>query len=108
MNFSHRLLIGFLLVASFAAPVFAQAPTGSLTSDPVYDKSCAKCHGKAAEGRHFGGPSLATSKMSADELKAIITTGKGRMPKFADKLTADEIATLAAEIKAFSGGPSPK
>ena len=108
MNLSHRLMSGFFLVTSFAAPLVARAPAGSLTGDPVYDKSCAKCHGKEAEGRHFGGPSLATSKMSSDELKAIITNGKGRMPKFADKLTADQIATLSAEIKALSASPSPK
>jgi mono/diheme cytochrome c family protein len=95
--------IRLLLVASLlTASLFAQSSTTSLTSDPVYDKNCAKCHGKTAEGRHFGGPSLATSKLSADETKAIITNGKGRMPKYAGKLTDEQIATLTSEIKALS------
>jgi mono/diheme cytochrome c family protein len=102
MNFRLRLL----LVASFlTASLFAQSPAASLTSDPVYDKNCAKCHGKTAEGRHFGGPSLVTSKLSAEESKAIIANGKGRMPKYAGKLTDEQITALAAEIKALSASP---
>ena len=84
--------------------VLAQAPPSdqTLTSNPVYTKDCAKCHGKTATGRHFGGPSLTSGKaagMSADDLRAIITNGKGHMPKFAGKLTPDEIDTLVRQIQ---------
>jgi mono/diheme cytochrome c family protein len=99
MDFRLRLL---LAAVCLTASLFAQSPASSLTSDAVYDKNCAKCHGKTAEGRHFGGPSLATSKLSPDETKAIIMNGKGRMPKYAGKLTEDQIAALASEIKALS------
>lgn len=78
------------------------APNG-LTDNPVYKKNCAKCHGKTAEGRHFGGPSLVSGKteaMSADELREIITNGKGRMPKYANKLTSEQIDELVKEIQA--------
>jgi mono/diheme cytochrome c family protein len=102
MNSRLRLVVAaFFLTAS----LFAQSPATSLTSDSIYDKNCAKCHGKTAEGRHFGGPSLVTSKLSADETKAIITNGKGRMPKYAGKLTDEQITALAAEIKALSATP---
>ncbi len=102
MNSRLRLL----LTASLLTPsMFAQSPATSLTSDPVYDKNCAKCHGKTAEGRHFGGPSLVTSKLSPDETKAIIASGKGHMPKYAGKLTDEQITALAAEIKALSATP---
>ena len=75
-----------------------------LASNPLFEKNCAKCHGKAGDGRHFGGPSLKTEKVagaSTGELRATITNGKGRMPKFGDKLTSDEITTLAEQIKAL-------
>lgn len=99
MNFRSPLLFA----ASFlATSLLAQSPAASLPSDPIYDKNCAKCHGKTAEGRHFGGPSLATSKLSADEIRAVISNGKGRMPKYAGKLTEDQIAALASEIKTLS------
>ncbi|MGA7592031.1 MAG: cytochrome c [Candidatus Sulfotelmatobacter sp.] len=32
----------------------------------------------------------------------MITNGKGRMPKFAGKLTADEIETLVQQIEALN------
>jgi len=85
--------------------VSAQTPPcdATLTTNPVFRKNCAKCHGGTAEGRHFGGPSLiperATST-SADDLRNIITNGKSRMPKFAGKLTTTEIDTLVQQIRA--------
>jgi mono/diheme cytochrome c family protein len=69
----------------------------------VYKKDCAKCHGKTAEGRHFGGPSLVSEKTadaSADDLHNI-TNGKGHMPKFADK----EIDTPVKQIQALNKQP---
>lgn len=92
----------FLLVELTAAP--AENPSGAtLTANPVYQKNCAKCHGKTAEGRHFGGPSLISDKLaSTDALRNIIANGKGRMPKYAGKLTAEEIGTLVQQIEALN------
>ena len=86
------------------AAVSAQTPPSdaSLTANPVFEKNCAKCHGKTAEGRHFGGPSLISEKTAAaseDDLRSIIANGKGRMPKFTGKLTPEEIDTLVQQIK---------
>jgi mono/diheme cytochrome c family protein len=91
-----------LLVLSL--PGFAQTPPpdASLTDNPVYEKNCAKCHGKTAEGRHFGGPALVSEtarNASADDLRNIITNGKHHMPKYAGKLTPDEINALVDQIK---------
>ena len=95
-----RLFGSIALLVTMASPAF-----GGLVNDPVYDKQCAKCHGKTAEGRHFGGPSLRTTTLSLDEIQNMIANGKGRMPKFADKLTPDQIHTLATEIKELSASP---
>jgi mono/diheme cytochrome c family protein len=55
---------------------------------------------------HFGGPALISEKTKAssiDDLRSsIITNGKGRMPKYAGKLTPEEIDTLAQEIEALN------
>jgi mono/diheme cytochrome c family protein len=75
----------------------------TLTANPVYQKQCAKCHGKSAEGRHFGGPSLVSPKIaaaSADDLRNIIDNGKGRMPKYTGKLSSEQINRLILQIKA--------
>ena len=91
---------------SFALPAaLAQAPQSdtSLTGDPVFQKNCTKCHGRTAEGRHFGGPSLVSPKIvatSTDDLRNIIDNGKGRMPKYSGKLSSEEINQLILQIKA--------
>ncbi len=82
----------------------AQTPPADagLLTNPVYAKNCAKCHGKTAEGHHFGGPSLISDKTAAastEDLHNIIVKGKGHMPKFADKLTAEQIDALVREIQ---------
>lgn len=80
-------------------------PDASLTANPVYTKNCAKCHGKTAGGHHFGGPSLAFGKAasaSAEDLRKIITDGKGHMPKYGGKLSAEEIDTLVKQIEALN------
>lgn len=83
---------------------YAQNPpsNATLTGNPVYQKNCAKCHGKTAEGRHFGGPSLVSEKTtatSADELRNVIANGKHHMQKYAGKLTTQEIDALVQQIK---------
>ena len=103
--------IFWLSLLTPAGRAFAEAPpadNGTLTGNPVYQKQCAKCHGKSAEGRHFGGPSLASEKIaaaSADDLQNIISNGKGRMPKYKGKLSADEINRLIMELKAPPAKP---
>ena len=101
---TFQLMFLFVLLFAFVA-AFAQTPPSDtgLTENPVFQKDCAKCHGKTAEGRHFAGPSLISEKTaatSADELRDIVTNGKHRMPKFAGKLTAEEIDALVQQITA--------
>ena len=99
------VVIWLLLIAQ--ASVFGQesASNATLTTNPVFEKNCAKCHGKTAQGRHFAGPPLVSGKVnaaSADDLRSVITNGKGRMPKFAGKLTPEEIDGLVQQIKSLN------
>ena len=92
-----------LLPIGFSAQ--AQDSDASLIHNPVYERNCAKCHGKTATGRHFGGPSLASpgvAAMSSDDLHNVISNGKGHMPKFAGKLKPEEIDQLVTQIKALA------
>ena len=60
---------------------------------------------ETAEGRHFAGPSLISDKVvttSTDDLHNIISNGKGRMPKFATKLTSEEIDGLVSKSKVWA------
>jgi len=103
------LALAAAVSASFLvfATVTAQIPPAEsgLLANSAYLKNCAKCHGKTAEGRHFGGPSLISAKTaaaSADDLRNIIANGKGHMPKYAGKLTAADIDTLVAQIQTLN------
>ncbi len=107
---TSRLAIAVCPLFFALTAVSAQTPPtdATLTANPVFQKSCAKCHGKTAEGHYFGGPSLIsekTSATSADGLRNIITNGKGRMPKYASKLTAEEIDTLVKQIRSSKSKP---
>ena len=84
----------------------AQSATSELAANPIFEKQCAKCHGKTAEGRHFGGPSLVSGKstsLSKEDLRNLISNGKGRMPKYAGKLKPEEIDTLVDQITEARG-----
>jgi mono/diheme cytochrome c family protein len=90
-------------VLAFAEDQVAKTP--ALISNPTYQNNCAKCHGKNAEGRFMAGPSLRSKKVAAatsDELRTMIASGKGRMPKFGGKLAGGEIEALIDQIKAAS------
>ncbi|HKU26369.1 MAG TPA: cytochrome c [Candidatus Sulfotelmatobacter sp.] len=96
----------FLLSLSFISFALsnaaAQNSASELTTNPVFQKNCAKCHGKTGEGRHFAGPSLVSGKsleLSADQLRTIVSSGKKRMPKFEGKLSTEEIDTLVRQIE---------
>jgi cytochrome c5 len=101
---TFHLMFMFVLLFAFVAALGQTPPPGSgLTENPIFQKDCAKCHRKTAEGRHFAGPSLVSEKTaasSANELRDIIANGKHRMPKFAGKLTPEEIDALVQQIKA--------
>lgn len=104
---TYQLTIALCSLFFALTAAFAQNPPAdtSLTANPVFQKNCAKCHGKTAEGRHFGGPSLISDKTaaaSAEDLRNVIANGKGHMPKFAGKLTAEEIDTLLQQIQALN------
>ncbi len=104
VNFRMKTSVAAVFLAILALASEAQA-ADTLTSNPVFERNCAKCHGKKAEGRHFGGPSLRSEKVraaTADGLRSMIINGKGRMPKFGAKLPAAEIDKLVQQIEAFA------
>ena len=104
---TYRLATALFFVFIGFVTVLAKAPASdaSLTTNPVYQKNCAKCHGKTAQGRTLAGPSLISKKAAAtgaEDLRNIIANGKGRMPKFVSKLTPEEIDVLVGQVQALN------
>ncbi|MFB3815834.1 MAG: cytochrome c [Terriglobales bacterium] len=98
-----KLLFAVLLLAlvvpstSFAA---------DLAADANYKAKCAGCHGPAGEGGKIAKKPLKEAAAKSDaELTKIIEEGTPnttpKMPGYKDKLTADQIKSMVAEIKAL-------
>ena len=105
---AYPLTIAMCAAYFVVGAALAQTPPSGtkLTENPLYKKEGAKCHGKTAEGRHFGGPALISDKSAAtsvEDLRNVIANGKGRMPKYTGKLTPDEIDSLVQQIRVLNG-----
>ncbi len=93
-----------LLALAFVPGVRAQG-----TAEATFKAKCAGCHGadgtgttaagKAMKARDFHSPEV--QKETEAELADIITNGKNKMPKYADKLKDAEIKDLAAYVHAL-------
>lgn len=83
------------------------AKAEDLVNDANYKARCKVCHGANAEGKpQMKIPALKTRSDRSDaELTKAIEDGNAtstpKMPPFKDKLTADDIKALVAEIKAL-------
>jgi mono/diheme cytochrome c family protein len=89
----------------------AEAPSAAATLvDVVWKAQCAACHGLAGRGDGPQGPMLHApdltrsewqGKVSDQEIAAVITSGKNRMPKF--ELPQAVTAALVQRIRALRG-----
>jgi mono/diheme cytochrome c family protein len=96
-------IVACSLLVAIAAVSAQDAPAAAgLTDNPVFQNNCARCHGKEAKGHIIGPPSLTSGKvpqLAPDEIRTVITNGKGHMPKFGDKLSTSDIDLLIQQIK---------
>jgi cytochrome c6 len=69
----------------------------------LFASKCASCHGKdghpTAVGQKMGAKDLTAMKDSEKEIAEHISNGKGKMPAYKDKLTPEQITSLAKYIK---------
>lgn len=76
----------------------------------VYKAKCAACHAADGSGNTPAGKSLKVrdlrspeiQKMTDAELIAVTTNGKGKMPAYGSKLSADQIKQVVAAIRAMA------
>ncbi len=91
-----------IAIAALAAMSVMTASAADLASNPDYKAKCAMCHGANGEGKAAmkTAPFKDSAAKSEAELTATITKGKGKMPAYEGKLSADQIKALVAGIKA--------
>ena len=98
-----RTVLLLAIIAIILAPMAAFAADGAA----VYKAKCASCHGPDGKGETSIGKSMKLRSLgSADvqkitdaDLAKVISDGKGKMPAYKGKLTADEIKALVAYIR---------
>jgi cytochrome c6 len=99
----NAITVVLLLMITFVATAVAQnAPAKDL-----FVSKCAICHGadgsaktpmgKNLKIRDFHSPEV--QKQSDEDLKTMITKGKGKMPAFDGKLTGEQIELLIGHIR---------
>ncbi len=67
----------------------------------VYEANCAGCHGATGEGSNSGRPLVGVAMQEADRSVHImsVTDGKGNMPAFGERLSADEIDSAVSYVR---------
>jgi mono/diheme cytochrome c family protein len=109
MQVSHRMTGTKRFLPLVLALLFVPAVRARADAEATYKAKCAGCHGpdgagstptgKAMKVRDFHSPDV--QKETDAEWTEIITNGKNKMPKYADKLKDAEIKELIAYIRDF-------
>jgi cytochrome c6 len=110
--------VGETMFRSFAKLLFLAVilllPTIAARADDagtaLYKSKCASCHGADGSGNTTVGKSLKVrdlrsadvQKMTDAELIKVTSDGKGKMPAYGKKLSADQIKSLVAAIRAMA------
>ena len=102
--------MGIVLLAATGAPFLVRAAQSGGTTNPqaLFETNCASCHGAKGDGDTMIGKQLQASdlrspeiqKKTDAELTASILNGKNnKMPPFASKLKAEQIAALLKYVR---------
>ena len=91
------------LVVILATPLFAADGAA------LYKANCNTCHGPTGAGDTPAGKmmkakplgSAEVQKLTDAEITASVTNGKGKMPAFGKKLSADDIKAVVAYVRTF-------
>lgn len=102
---TNSRIMGVVLAGALMLPVAGIAADGAA----VYKAKCATCHGADGAGttpmgkkmnlRDLG--SAEVQKQTDAELTAITAKGKGKMPGYEKKISADELKAVVAHMRSF-------
>ena len=85
------IITGLALAALMAGPVAPPAPGQAL-----FQKNCARCHGKDGRLGVNGAHDLTKSNLNSFGRTYLVTNGLGKMPAFQKTLTAAQIEQVVA------------
>lgn len=98
-KYSNRTIRVLPLVAFIALSAFT--PKGQVYEGgkELYEKKCAKCHGKDGAKGLFGARNLQISRLDDADYVKVITSGRNRMPAWEKKLTEGQINLIVLYVK---------
>ncbi|HEY0142730.1 MAG TPA: cytochrome c [Thermoanaerobaculia bacterium] len=107
MKRSIVLVLAVLIVALMTAP--AALADAAIDGAAIFKSKCAMCHGADGKGQTGMGRSMGlrdlgsaeVQKQTDVELAKITAEGKGKMPAYKGKLSADEIAAVVKHLRTF-------
>jgi mono/diheme cytochrome c family protein len=115
VKYIHKAFCGGTIVASLLSVCAWAAGAREDSSKPslgatTFRSRCIACHGADATGNTKLGKQLKAANLhsrkvqatSADELKQVITNGKGKMPEFGDQLSTAEIEQVVKYVRGLS------
>lgn len=85
-------LFGFCL---FIVNTMVSCGAEKLDGASIFKAKCERCHGEDGKKGFNGAMDLTESDYSLEERIKTINKGPGRMPKFKEKLTPEEISAVA-------------
>jgi cytochrome c6 len=107
-----NLFCGVMLTMLAAGLILWGTPAAADDAAATYKSKCAMCHGADGKGdtpmgkklglRDFASPEV--QKMSDDELIAVTTKGKNKMPAYENKLSAAQIKDVITYIRQLAKG----
>ncbi len=90
------------ILFAFVALSFAGTALGA-DAAALFASKCAACHGKdgkgTAIGQKMGAKDITALKDNEAAIATVISNGKGKMSAYKDKLSAEEIQSLAKFVK---------
>src|SRR5271169_7250654 len=104
LYFAPSSIFTCLAILAFSTCLRAQSD-----ADKLYKTNCVLCHaadgsGNSPSGKALGAKDLGSAeiqKKTDEELTGLISTGKGKMPKFGKKLKPEDIKQLVAYIRSL-------
>ena len=102
MDIKPYIVVAFLVatVISCGNSNSTAAVEDQSTFDAVrtYNQKCGVCHGRDGKMMASGAPDLTVSRLTKDEIIAIVTYGKNTMPPQKDVLTPEQISAIAEHV----------
>lgn len=103
-----NLLTGFVAISQTTSDKLS--PTKTKETKRLFKQKCAKCHGQDGAGNNYGQIVGATNltqsewQLRVDDKRLLnsIKHGRGQMPAFGEKLTEDQIASLALYVRTLA------